>query len=110
MQAFTWWLLRRPSTRKQREIENRLVCGLIEARESAASVGRLELRYRVFPALALAQIKPAQLIVQNAGEENVNFGWPRGRFSRHRQRSLFFLPLQADSSFLRGPATAMLAS
>ena len=62
---------------RQRDRERRLERRLVEARKRAARVGRLELRDGVVAAVRLAQVEAAQLVVEDAGVADVDFGRAR---------------------------------
>jgi len=59
------------------DVEGSFVVRLIERRESAACVGRFELRRRVLAAVfVFAEIESAQFVVQDSGVLDVHTRWP----------------------------------
>src|SRR5579884_142528 len=61
------------------DVERSFLIRLVEAREGAAGVGRLELRNRISTLRRLAQIKTAKLVVENAGKDDVQTHWTGGQ-------------------------------
>ena len=80
---------------RQRDGERRLERRLVEARERAARVGRLELRDRVLPQLGLADVEAAQLGVQDAAVADVDLG---GAFRRAAARTVSVAVCAVSSS------------
>ena len=68
-----------PVVDHQRDVEGRLVGGLVERRERAPRIGRLHLRDGVLPAVRLADVEASQLVVEDAGVRDVD----RRRPGRH---------------------------
>ena len=89
----------------RRDVEGRLVVGLVERREGAPRVGRLELRGGVLaPLIVFAQIQAAHLVVENAGVADVDRRGARGERLLHAQHDHFLLFFGSDLCLLRGAA------
>ncbi len=87
--------------RNQRDVECRLVSRFVKRRKSAARVCRFKLRGGIVPCFSARQIKSAQLVIQFAGELQVDTGRSRLQRVRHCQRYLFFVRGKAPLRHLR---------
>ena len=63
----------------ERDVERGFLGRLVEAREGSPRIGGFHLTDRVVPAVGLAQVEAAQLVVEDAGVGDVD----RGRAGRH---------------------------
>ena len=84
----------------ERDRERRFECRFVEGGERPPRVGRFELRHSVVARLALAQIKTAQLIVQDAAVGDVNLSRAGGDRLWHRQSRRLIVGIQRDGCFL----------
>ena len=90
----------------ERDGERRLERRFVEAGKCAARIGRFELSHGVRAIPSLAQIEPAQLIVEDAGVPDMNLVRAAIERARHRQRRRLALLVQHHRRLLRGRAGA----
>ena len=84
--------------------ERRFECRFVEAGKCAPRVARFELGHRVFAIVCLADVEPAQLIVERAAEADVNVRRPAWNDSRDGQRDGLLSRIDGRVGFLRASA------
>ncbi len=89
---------------QQRDIERRFVCGLVKRGECASRVGRFHLADRVATAVRLAQIKPAQLVIENSGVRDLDRGAAFRQRARHGKRRHLVLFVERHACGLHAAA------
>ena len=92
-----------PLVHDQADAEGRLHGGFVKAREGPASVAGFKLRDRVFPAIRVGQVEAAQLVIELARENNVNFGGPGSKDLPDRQCRHLAFGIEADLGGLTNP-------
>ena len=85
----------------QRHVERRLVRRLVEGRKGAPRIGRFHLADGVVTAVGLAQVKAAQLVVEQTGVGNVDGGGATRNRARDLERRRLVFLVERDRCGLR---------